>query len=107
MKAKDYSKLATLCETMGAADIEASVGCPASCGTCPTPTPTTAGVGAVVGETTTTVGLEGGGNARSDPCKKKKTKKRCKKKKNKRGKKKCSWNPRKEKCKLKKKKKKQ
>jgi len=105
MKAKDYSKLATLCETMGAADIEASVGCPASCGTCPTPTPTTAGVGAVVGETTTTVGFEGGGNAKWDPCKKKKTKKRCKKKKNKRGKKKCCWNPRKEKCTLKKKKK--
>ncbi|KAH8065349.1 hypothetical protein JL721_8308 [Aureococcus anophagefferens] len=104
MKAKDYSKLATLCETMGAADIEASVGCPASCGTCPTPTPTTAGVGAVVGETTTTVGFEGGGNAKWDPCKKKKTKKRCKKKKNKRGKKKCCWNPRKEKCTLKKKK---
>ncbi|KAH8071541.1 hypothetical protein JL720_11427 [Aureococcus anophagefferens] len=104
MKAKDYSKLATLCETMGAADIEASVGCPASCGTCPTPTPTTAGVGAVVGETTTTVGFEGGGAAKWDPCKKKKTKKRCKKKKNKRGKKKCSWNTRKQKCKLKKKK---
>jgi hypothetical protein len=64
------------------------------------------GVGAVVGETTTTVGFEGGGAAKWDPCKKKKTKKRCKKKKNKRGKKKCSWNPRKEKCKLKKKKKK-
>jgi len=107
MKAKDYSKLATLCETMGAGDIEASVGCPESCGTCPTPTPTTAGVGAVVGETTTTVGFEGGeggGAAKWDPCKKKKTKKRCKKKKNKKGKKKCSWNPRKEKCKLKKKK---
>ena len=63
------------------------------------------GVGAVVGETTTTVGFEGGGAAKWDPCKKKKTKKRCKKKKNKRGKKKCSWNPRKQKCKLKKRKK--
>ena len=63
------------------------------------------GVGAVVGETTTTVGFEGGGAAKWDPCKKKKTKKRCKKKKNKRGKKKCSWNPRKQKCKLRKKKK--
>ena len=98
MKAKDYSKLATLCETMGAADIEASVGCPESCGTCPTPTPTTAGVGAVVGETSTTVGFESGG----DPCKKKKTKKRCHKKKNEQGERLCSWNPRKEKCKKKK-----
>ena len=107
MKAKDYGKLAKLCETKGAADIEASVGCPASCGTCPTPTPTetptSAGVGAVVGETTTTAGFEGGGAAKRDPCKKMKTKKRCHKKKNKQGKRKCSWNPRKEKCKLKKK----
>ena len=101
MKAKDYRKLAKLCETKGAADVEASVGCPVSCGTCPTPTPTetptSAGVGAVVGETTTTVGFESGG----DPCKKKKTKKRCHKKKN-QGKRICSWNPRKEKCKEKK-----
>ena len=106
MRAKDYRKLAKLCETKGAADIRASdiKGCPASCGTCPTPTPTTAGVGAVVGETTTTAGFEGGGAAKRDPCKKMKTKKRCHKKKNKQGKRKCSWNPRKEKCKLKKKK---